>query len=539
MVKLSLHASHKLSNWLGIIVFCCSALLITPAHGSTKTAQFYQPLPGYEVSVKPTQVVLGEPLRFLVTGKNLDQVFSQFDLQKLSRDFVIDDMTQHSASVRFKLYPLRSGKFVIEGQKAGFLKIPDFNIEVLSNPDVSVSWQSPKNRGYSQQILNWKAEVEVSNPAFKVTFQPQEYYRNNQAELRLHEQSLNLAEIQESSLLHRVLPATHKMMAAVNLPDALKAQNATVHSPVVEVKNTSNKRWKFFDYPQAIHIQPLPTFLPLSAAVGQIEWQYEPLPSFFQRGKLYYWRWNLSAYNLTQDYLKGAVYPLLNELQQSDNIEFLTETIQASEQFDEHGLLSQVSVNVPYRIKNSGWVRLVALQMNTFNPQSGRVESIKVAQQLGFAMPSWLVWLLQWLFLTVLFGLVFFSLVFAQQRWHNWQFKNKLKSLIASPPEDLALELWLTMKSWQHDHRDWRICLACINNKRLSFDTWKVIYKTQEKQESDCSLLQWYEWYQTFYGGSMQVERLIALLNDEFYAKSSPKGTKQVLGALNDWLNEF
>ena len=453
-------------------------------------------------------------------------------------------MTQHSTSVRFKLYPLRSGQFVIEGQKAGFLKIPDFNIEVLPNPDVSLTWQPPENKGYSQQILNWKAEVEVSNPAFKVTFQPQEYYRNDQAELRLHKQSLNLAEIQASSLLHRLLPATHKMMAAVNLPDALQAQNVTVHSPVVEVKNTSNKRWKFFDDPQAIQIQPLPTFLPLSAAVGQIEWQYEPLPTFYQSGKLYYWQWNLSAHNLTQDYLKGAVYPLLNNLQQSHNIEFLTESIQATEQFDESGLLSRVSVNIPYRVESSGWLSLMPLQVSYFNPQTGKVETINTAKQLGFALPSWLVWLIQWFLLIALFGLVFFSLVFAQQKWRNWQFKNKLKRIQKqshATPQIMCHALWKEMLHWQQKHRQWRLCFSCMRNKKgWQSNAWQNLVIKDELTQATVSVAQWQTWYEKFYQPSHNLQELLTTFNTIQYSSQQKKQINSKFNAvLNAWLEEF
>ena len=513
-------------------------------------AQTVQPMPGYEITVKPQEIMLGEAIRFEVKGDKLEQVFQHFDLQKLSEHFVIDDLDQHRDSVRFKLYPLHAGELEIAAQQAGFLQIPAFKIKVAENPQVEVRWRFPPEKAYSQQLLAWSAEVEVSNPAFKVTYQSQNYHRNDGYESLLQEQAVNLAEIQEMSLVRKVLGAiTHKMMAVLVMPDALSAQNLQLHSPLIEVKNTSNKRWKFFAAPQNLALQPLPSFLPLSAPVGQIDWQADAPSHFYQTGKLYYWRWELTAHQLTKDYLQGALYPLLNQLQQAHNIEFMSESMNAQQSFDENGLLSKVKVDIPYRVNSSGWVRLPELHLRFFNPETGLVEHKQMASQLAFAVPVWLVWILQWLALFIGLGLVFFMLVYTQQAWRNWRFKSALKKLLtkesAKNPDGFHDELWLLMQQWQQQHRTWRLCLKCLRQSLLgrhlkSQTLWQQIIVSTAPQVYQGSFAQWNEWYVQNYAPSVHLQQLLMLLNQRYFSRQESIDLHESIKAcVQRWLDDF
>ncbi len=488
-----------------------SAQVTTNDSSYVQVQEDYQKLAQVEVRLRPNKVQLGDSVTFVVKGEHIKGSISKIDLAVFSKDFVIDDVQQQSDLLRVKMYPLRSGDFILAGQQAGNLHIPEFHVQVTENPQVSVQWQSPKPVLYSQQIVSWRASVQVQDSTFKVLYNTQQHNKNQDIEVSLAEQSVSRAELDSGAI--------HQLVAAYAMPGYLKAERKTLYSPVVEVKNFSNKRWKFFDASKQIQIKPLPSFLPLSASVGVIDWQVEPNGWVYQAGKLHYWKWHLSVENLSVDYLKSAAYQLLGQLANAENIHFLSESMESEQDFNEQGMVSSLEINIPYRVESAGWTHFPELSLRYFDPNSGRVEQLRTDGHLAFGLPSWLIWILQWLVLTVALVSLFALLLLIKQSWQNRRFKLAIKQALRE--ENAGAAVWRSMLEWQLAHRDWKINWRGLTNGNKPF--WQRILLTVEPHPSKGSFQQWQDWYQSFYANSAELDELMAALNTHFYAQTHTK----------------
>ncbi|BCN92316.1 hypothetical protein THMIRHAM_01010 [Thiomicrorhabdus immobilis] len=435
------------------------------------------------VRIRPTNVQLGEPVSLVIEGEKIGQSTALLDWSNLKQDFVINGVDQHSYLLRLTLYPLKEGDLVIAEQNAGRVHIPRTVIQVQANPQVSIQWQKPKAELFSTQQGVWQAKVAVDNPAFLVEMQPSSESENNEIITHLL-----------SSLSH---PQLH--MVSYEMPSVSKRQTVLINSPVVEVKNTSNRRWKFFDSPQTVQIKPLPIFLPMSAAVGEIDWKITPLRRFYQVGDLYYWHWQLTGQGVTEDYLKSTAYQLIGQLTHNDQLAWLAESMQATQMSDDKGMLTQLDVQIPFRIKQPGLVDFPELVLRSFNPDQAKVSQQTFAVASVVVVPGWLVWIFNWLIL--LLGIVsgYFILLLVKQYWLNIQLRRQLKEAQTS---EHVLQAIL---SWQSKH------LLGLS----------MTGQTNQIQ----SLRQFEQWYQQLYGDSPILSTLIDELNAMLYSKSSQEAS--------------
>ena len=429
-----------------------------------------------KVKIRPQKVQLGEPVTLVVEGEKLTKSIAKIDWSVFTQDFVIDDINQGSSLLRVRLYPLKTGKITIKAQSAGAIKIPETLVGVEENPDVQVGWNSPQTALYSQQQAIWQADVKVSNPAFLVELQSREGQVNQDVTVHLFKE---------------------KLMASYEMPTVFEAQTLTLESPVIEVKNTTNRRWKFFDYPQEVQLKPLPSFLPVSVAVGEIDWQIEPLNRFYQTGELDYWQWQLKGHGLTADYLKAAAYQLVSQLQHSQQISWLSESMIAEQTFDESGMLTKLQVQVPYRINQPGLVTFPELVLRAFNPQSGKVEQQTFNHSMALVLPAWIVWVVQWIALLLVLFVLFMALFLIKQAWYNLKLVKAIRN--TQTPQDI----WFAMQAWQN-HQAW-------DQDSLALD-------------SSTSIGLWQQWYFAAYAVNekqiQNTQQLVNLLNKALFSES-------------------
>ncbi|MEA1989559.1 MAG: hypothetical protein U9N57_10205 [Pseudomonadota bacterium] len=471
MVKIAL--TILFSSWF-LVANVVQAIEIPPP--GVNYSKLAQKTLSIKVKIRPQKVQLGEPITLVIEGEQLAKSIAKMDWSVFTQDFVIDDINQGSNLLRVRLYPLKTGRFTVKAQTAGAIKIPETIVNVEENPDVQVDWVSPPAVLYSQQQAIWQADVKVTNPAFLVEMQSREGQVNQNVAVHLFKENL---------------------MASYEMPTVFEAQTITLESPVVEVKNTTNRRWKFFDYPQEVQLQALPSFLPVAVAVGQLEWEIKPLNRFYQTGELDYWQWQLKGHGLTSEYLKTAAYQLVSQLQHSEQISWLSESMSVEQTFDEHGMLSKLQVQVPYRMNQPGLVTFPELVLRAFNPQAGKVEQQTFNHSMALVLPAWIVWVLQWMALLLVLFVLFMVLFLIKQAWYNLKLVKAIRH--AQTPQDI----WCAMQTWQN-HQAW--------------------YKTPLGLDSSTSIGLWQQWYLDAYAvnekQSQTTHHLAELLNKALFAES-------------------
>ncbi|WP_029408740.1 hypothetical protein [Thiomicrorhabdus sp. Milos-T2] len=433
------------------------------------------------VKIRPLEVKLGEPITLVVEGEYLTQSIAVINWSFFTKDFVIDDIEESSDDLRVKFYAFKAGKFNIKAQSAGYIDIPETTIQVNVNPEVTVNWKTPSNQAYSQQQIVWKAEVETQNPAYLVEVEPRNVEKN--PDITVHQ-------------------FEDKTFVAYEMPSIFNAQQVKLDSPVVLVKNTTQRRWKFFDTTQTINLKPLPNFLPASVPVGQLDWQISPMDWFYASGQLHYWNWQLKGHALTKDYLKTAASQLIAQLPPSDKITWLTESIQVEQNADNNGMLSTANIQIPFRMNQPGLVSLPNLILRGFNPNTGKVEQQTWQGQTTLVVPSLVIWLVQWVLLLLLIGLSFILLLALKQAWLNHQLIENVNRA------NNALEIWQAMLSWKNNQA-WQSVESVKNGDTLQTDSIGI----------------WQQWYlQHFSKTESQIEdlqSLVNLLNSALFAQTS------------------
>lgn len=442
MVKIAL--TILFSSWFLVLNLAQAIEVPPPGVNDSKLAQKTLSI---KVKIRPQNVQLGEPVTLVVEGEQLAKSIAKIDWSAFTQDFVIDDVNQGSNLLRVRLYPLKTGQFKIQGQTARAIQIPETILNVEENPDVKVGWTSPPAVLYSQQQAIWQADVEVANPAFLVEIQSREGQVNQDVAVHLFKDDF---------------------MASYEMPTVFEKQTLTLDSPVIEVKNTTNRRWKFFDYPQEVQLQVLPSFLPVSVAVGQLEWEIEPLDRFYQNGGLNYWQWQLKGHGLTADYVKAVAYQLVSQLQHSEQISWLSESMSVEQTFDEYGMLSQLQVQVPYRMNQPGLVTFPELVLRAFNPMTGKIEQQVFNPSMALVLPAWIVWALQWMTLLLVLFSLFMVLFLIKQAWYNLKLVKAIRQ--AQTPQ----EIWFAMQAWQN-HQAWYSAPLGLENS-TSIGLWQQWY---------------------------------------------------------------
>ena len=436
------------------------------------------------VKIRPLNLMLGQPLTIVIEGEHLGKSSAFLDWSHLKTAFKIDDVEQHANSLRITAYPLKAQPFTLQEQNAGLIHIPKTLINVANNPQVSIEWHKPNAVLYSSQQGVWQAQVKVANPAFLVEMKPSIDLQNKDVIVQ------KIAKPEQSTTY----------MISYEMPTVLSGKSLELKSPVIEVKNTTNRRWKFFDSPQQIEIKPLPIFLPMSVAVGQLNWQITPLDTFYQKGNLYYWNWQITGEGVSADYLKSTAYQLINQLEHNEQFSWLAESMQLSQSSNQKGQVTQLNIQVPFRVKESGLVSFPQLVLRSFNPLTGKVSQQKFASSTALALPRWIIWGVKWLALIMAIATGYLILLVAKQFWLNLKLRKAL-SLAGNGQEILQAIL-----DWQAQH---------------------VLGANEVQPNSKVSsLLQLKAWYQYHYEQADNLATLLEDLNKLLYSKQKMESQK-------------
>ncbi len=460
------------------------------------------------LSIKPTEVMLGEPVTVTIVGEHRANLFAGLDWQKFEKNFVLYDVDSSSERIKVQLYPLASGLLKIKGQTAGRMVLPDIEIKVTANPEVSIHWFGPNSTAnptsstslYAHQQSVWRADVQVMDTAHKVTYEQRASAINPTLTTYLKILPVD-TQASGSTSKTEILVASYE----VKEWQTSAPQKVLLHPPVVVVKNRSNRRWYFFDKPSSVILKPLPSFLPLTVPVGTIEWQSEPTDQIQMVGDLHYWTWRLQGKGLTQAYMNSVAYQLVAQIKHNPQIEWLSDSRETSMQLTREGMLSALTLRLPYRVTQPGLVTLPALQLRYFNPQSERLEVVLHPEKTVLALPAWLVWIGEWLLFMLSALVIFIGLLTVKQAWLNWRLQQVIKQ--ASSVD----VLWQGLIEWRQNQ---------------SYQAWSILKWSQNSADkrpsqdvSKESLGHWSHWYVERFGDSEAFFELVTELNFILYAQ--------------------
>ncbi len=479
------------------------------------------------LSIKPTEVMLGEPVTVTIVGEHRANLFAGLDWARFEQNFVLYDVDSDSERIKVQFYPLQSGLLKIKGQTAGRMVLPDFDINVTANPEVSISWFGPNSTTnstsitslYAHQQIVWRADVQVTDTAHKVTYEQRASAINSSVttylqNLPVNSQATFIGDVNENQT---GLPSakTETLVASYEVKESQTSepQRVLLHSPVVVVKNRSNRRWYFFDKPSSVILKPRPNFLPLTVPVGTIEWQSEPTDKIHTVGDLHYWTWQLQGKGLTQAYMNSVAYQLIAQIRHNPQIEWLSDSRETSMKFTREGMLSALTLRLPYRVTQPGLVALPALQLRYFNPQSERLEVVLHPEATVFALPAWIVWIGEWLLLMLSILIIFIGLLSIKQAWLNWRLQQVFKQATSLDA------LWQGLIDWRQNQ---------------TYQAWSILKWPQNTAEnmpsqdiSKQSLGQWSQWYVERFGDSEAFFELVKELNFILYARHDQIGSEE------------
>ncbi|GKT11400.1 MAG: hypothetical protein ISEC1_P0364 [Thiomicrorhabdus sp.] len=455
------------------------------------------------VSVRPNKIILGQKITLTIKGENLRKSFNKIDWTQLEQHFVLYDTDIGFDRIKVQLYALESGSFKLDGQKAGLIALPDIQIEVAPNPEVSIEWSRPSNNLYIHQNAVWKALVMLKNIANRATYEQRSIQINRSVITHLEPLPVEAVEAEQGKI--EILVASYE----VKDWQGHTAKGVVLQSPVVTVKNTTNQRWYFFDSPLPVYLNPLPSFLPMSVAVGEVEWSSKPLNTWQITGDLNHWAWQLKGKGLTKAYLNSIAHQLVSQIPHNPNIEWLSDSREITTEFTNEGLQSVLNLRLPYRVTQAGLINFPQLQLHFFNPKTGMLISRVQAKTSLLAIPIWIIWLVQWVLLLSGLWISLLVMLSFKQAWLNRKLKREIKQ-----SKDIH-SLWSAMTKWR-----------CQQIKGVKLEA------TKECPIDTQSTGQWAHWHKIQFGHSDEFENLVETLNQALYAPV--QSTQQ---QHSDWLS--
>ena len=400
------------------------------------------------VSIRPQQVMLGERITLTIKGESLQTSFEKIDWSQWKKHLVIEDVDIGFNRIKIKLYPFTQGTFQFSEQQAGRIKLPSFKLTVQENPHVAIKWQQPPSSLYAQQNIAWKADVWVENSANKITLEaPQNRPENINDIIEVSPLAIESTQTQPTKSSGK----TETFIANYSIPTNPIQLGESVHaitlpSPVVVIKNPSNQKWYFFDRPVTTTVKPLPHFLPATVIVGQLSATPLPLYPIQEQGKLNYWTWQLVGQGISAAHLKQLANQLSEQIPYDANIEWLSASQEVHSQWTEQGIQSTLTLRLPYRINQLGWVNFPILNLPFFNPETGKLESFIWPAQTLLILPSWLIWLTSIALLLLALITLLWSLKQLKYPWLKKQLIKQIKQ--ADSPQ----VLWQILNHWAQKH---------------------------------------------------------------------------------------
>lgn len=427
-----------------------------------------------KVTVSPKKILHGLSITMIFSGKNIESDFEKLDKEPLKKNFEIYDVDGDADRIRLILYPRYAGELILPAMKYGQIDFASQVINVVENDEVKIKWNRPNKSVFINQAVTWQARVELANSANKVTLE-QHPHANTSLTYNLQTEPYQV----DAS----ILGDAHHFAMSVEVGRAGKIK---IRTPVVRVKNTSARAWLFFDETVYLSVSDLPSYLPVSTAVGSLKIMVDSLPMVVSTGELVSLNWQLSGNNVPIKFFPN----LSQQLGFQSGIEWLSADKKATYHWQSQGRLSVLSVVQPFRANLAGWYSIPSLRLTYFDADSQQLKDVFSKRQRFIVVPFWLVWLANALIYSLVVSL---ALLFVAILWQVV----------------LRVMLINRLRRAQSEKEIWLACLA-----------WSAeLFMTT----NNISIGQWQSKIETHLGKSTALDKFVKEVNQKNYsAVSSP-----------------
>ncbi|MDG4813527.1 hypothetical protein P8629_10960 [Hydrogenovibrio sp. 3SP14C1] len=440
--------------------------------------------------IYPKEVVLGNPVTWILSGEDIESDYDKLDLSELKKQFVIYDINGHSDRLRIRLYPVSTGILKIPELKAGRLHVKPTTIKVLENPEVTVSWKAPKKTVFQNEIVLWSANLKADSASIGV----ENVLPENMPDLPYEWIGQADPQTQEGTFYGKKIILTSAV--ALN-----KTGVVSLTSPIIRVQNETNKRWVFVAPPVSVQVRSLPSYLPAVIPLGKVSVQNSFPAQLIVIGRLYNWYLHLNGENVSVSNLPN----ITNQLGKDTRIEWLTPNLKKHTIMTTAGLSSRVEIDQPFRVNHFGLTQLPAMRLTYFDVNTGKLEDQFAPAQTLIVIPLWLMIVFQGL-LVVIGAVTLFALGLVAKASLA-----KYRLIIVLKKSNSTEAAWLAILHWSHQQLK-----PVKNNQAWPFSPAD---KSASSVLSQQSLGQWLERFESQYGQNADARRLVEVLNEQFYSQ--------------------
>lgn len=439
------------------------------------------------VSVFPQKIMLGEPVILVISGDNIEKDFERFDKDKIRQSFEIFDIDGDGDRLRLTLYPRRVGVLEFPAIRQGKIQFSGTEVVVEPNSDVSIEWYPPQSSSYPQRWQVWSAEVEVDDSAFEVSIDKHPHY-NKQLRHQVSQQSVQTRQ--------HLSGKTERLMVVFS---ADQAGEYFARSPMVRIKHSGQRPWLFFDETRSLNFKALPGYLPSYLPVGEVMLDQQPLDFWLATGRLYQWQLELQANNVMIENLPDVTA----QLTVNSAIEWLTPEVTKSQDFRVEGISNQLLFDQPFRVNQLGLFRLPDLRVTYFDPQTGKLADSFLKGQWLFAVPIWLIWLLQLVKIAISVLVVILLMTIFYQLWAKLHLQHALNRAQSTQ------QVWQSIQHWSA-------------SQLVGFTANDSLGQWQSKMDQQFDM-------------SLTTDQLVRVLNQYWFSEQSP----EVNAVAQAWLSDL
>lgn len=458
-----------------------------------------------EVKVYPKTVQLGEPITLVFLGEKIEQDFAQMDKAPIRQNFEIYDVEGYSDRVRLTLYPLQTGTLRLPEMQQGQIAFKGVDIEVQENSEVQLIWQHPLDSEplFAQQPYLWQVTVK-GDSALSI-----------ELEAHPHPKELSKSAFQSAPVRVETGLFGDERHFVLAYWAEQSVQQLVLRSPVIRVKNRSQKTWLFFDKSQKVDVKPLPNYLPLRMPVGKLQLEAQSLPFWLEVGQLTLWKIRLLAQNVQADLLPNLAQQFEST---PKGLEWLTPSTEVLQTWSQKGWQTQQSWQLPFRVNQLGWVVMPSLRLTYFDTETRQLQDVWIPGSFHILVPSWLVMLFKGFALLSLILVVALLALLVKGHWLKWRAQ---KAIVAAQN---VTDVWLALRNYDLA----KVLASQIGEKPAPFNPESLTL------EAGLLRAEWHHHAKV----SHETLLLIEALNKHFYAYETPQNLKSCQELAQAWLQK-
>lgn len=371
--------------WRYCLCFFCSALMFSTASAT-------------ELHLELTQknIELGQTLQGKLIAIDSTIALSDLDLKALQNDFVVITHTGALNDNELQRYPQENVQVLeleLYPRHSGVLTIPPINLgqaqSRVQTITVNPAMESGSTIDVHMQISDhqvWQRQQIVINVEVK---SPQAFFTLETESFKLPGFEIVPLKTQKQSLHGDAHYRTRVTMGWALFP--LIAGDYTVDPPMIGYRLGGRIQRRFPLSRIEIRVRQLPAYIPPNMPVAKVNIRSSVTPTgMLKTDTLSYWTVTLTA----QGTLPYWLPPVLNKIQNTAGIEFLPAQTKRSEQLGKAGVFAKVVHQIPFKARHSGNVPLPILNVQYFDPSSGRIESLNYHPTQPLAMSTMVLTLL-------------------------------------------------------------------------------------------------------------------------------------------------